>query len=302
LGRLGALLLLLCAGAPAPAVIIASGDGTGNTTAPPRDPGWANVGLRGSVTAVYLGNGWVLTANHVGVGSVSFQGVTYEAIPESKVRFDTAPGQVSELIVFRVRGEPALPALELAASPPEPGTPVILIGNGRSRGTPTLWNGIRGWNRGAGASLRWGTNRVEEGRLDVAIHGTRTRAFSTEFAPDRATLHEAQAAVGDSGGAAFVERGDSWELAGLVFAVDSFDGQPPGTTLYGNRTLAADLSFYRRQIQAVVRAPACRDGLDNDGDGRIDYPRDPGCKATSDASEAALPQPGSAVGKRDAPR
>jgi hypothetical protein len=33
------------------AVIIASGDGSGNTTAPPDDPGFANVGIRGSGTA-----------------------------------------------------------------------------------------------------------------------------------------------------------------------------------------------------------------------------------------------------------
>lgn len=35
----------------------------------------------------------------------------------------------------------------------------------------------------------------------------------------------------------------------------------------------------------VVSAPACRDGIDNDGDNKIDYPNDPGCSGRSDSSE-----------------
>src|SRR5258705_224055 len=32
-------------------------------------------------------------------------------------------------------------------------------------------------------------------------------------------------------------------------------------------------------------APACADGLDNDGDGFIDYPADPGCSRAADGIE-----------------
>jgi large repetitive protein len=35
---------------------------------------------------------------------------------------------------------------------------------------------------------------------------------------------------------------------------------------------------------------ACRDGLDNDGDGRIDYPDDPGCASAADTSELSTLQ------------
>lgn len=35
-----------------------------------------------------------------------------------------------------------------------------------------------------------------------------------------------------------------------------------------------------------VRVPECRDGIDNDGDGRIDFPADPECKSLDDDSEA----------------
>lgn len=35
----------------------------------------------------------------------------------------------------------------------------------------------------------------------------------------------------------------------------------------------------------TVVAPQCSDGIDNDGDGKIDYPADPGCSSASDTSE-----------------
>jgi len=72
----------------AQAVIIETGDGTGNVTAPPDDPGWANLGTRNGTTVVYIGRRWVLTANHVGVGDVVFEGQTYSPVPGSKIQFE----------------------------------------------------------------------------------------------------------------------------------------------------------------------------------------------------------------------
>ena len=85
-----ALVLALgsCLTWPARAVIIDSGDGTGNTSAPADDPGWAHVGNRGGLTAIYLGNGWVLTANHVGIGDVTFDGILYPAVADSYIRLE----------------------------------------------------------------------------------------------------------------------------------------------------------------------------------------------------------------------
>ena len=39
-----------------------------------------------------------------------------------------------------------------------------------------------------------------------------------------------------------------------------------------------------------VVGPACNDGIDNDNDGRIDYPADPGCSSASDTTENSEPQ------------
>ena len=55
------LLAALLLAFDASAVIIDSADGTGNTTAPIDDPGFANVGKRGSLTGIYVGYGWILT-------------------------------------------------------------------------------------------------------------------------------------------------------------------------------------------------------------------------------------------------
>ena len=48
----------------------------------------------------------------------------------------------------------------------------------------------------------------------------------------------------------------------------------------------ADLAF-----KATFSAPECRDASDNDGDGRTDYPDDPGCQSAEDDSESPDPPP-----------
>lgn len=255
---LAAILTLLLAAA-APAVIIDSSDGTGNTTAPAPDPGWDHVGLRGGLTAVYLEDGWVITANHVSAGDVVLGGVTYSLVPGSSVRLQNADSTNADLQMFAISPEPPLAPLVIPSSVPSNGAALILIGNGRNRGATTSWdsNGppppgpIQGYLWDAGKTLRWGTNFVED--------FPPTRVFNTEVfgsvfdAGDSA--HEAQAATGDSGGAAFAWNGSQWELAGVMIAVGVYDGQPADTSLYGQLTYAADLSVYRDQILDVIAMP-----------------------------------------------
>ena len=58
----------------AQSAIIFGGD-TGHTTAPADDPGWNRIGRCGSTisgnSGIYMGSGWVLTANH-GASKSSF--------------------------------------------------------------------------------------------------------------------------------------------------------------------------------------------------------------------------------------
>jgi len=43
--------------------------------------------------------------------------------------------------------------------------------------------------------------------------------------------------------------------------------------------------------------PACSDGIDNDGDGKVDYPADPGCDSASDTDETDPAPPKAVPGK-----
>jgi hypothetical protein len=272
---------------PAAAVIIASGDGQANVTPPPDDFGFSNVG-DAAQTAVYLGNGWVLTANHVALGPVTLRGVSYPAVPGSKTRIRKERANLpADLAVFRLQDPvPDLPPLRIRTSSPEIGAEVILMGNGRNRGEAIEVAGRPGWRWGDRESLRWGTNEVEA--LDVPVEvgwGSETTAFAMDFSWTDQTTHEAQVAVGDSGGGAFIKRDGSWELAGLLFAATTYDDQPASTSIYGNTTYAADLSVYRNEILALTSKPSCSDGLDGDGDGHIDHPADPSCTGPDDADE-----------------
>ena len=237
------------------ALVIEPDAGGASTRAPAHVPGWANVGLRAGMTAVYLGNGWVITARHVGAGDVVLGGVTHHGRVESAVQLG-AGGEtpLPDLIVFRIEPRPALPPLSIRPTPPDVGDRVVMIGAGRERGARTVWHGKSGWLWGPNAGLRWGTNRVFAARIEVSAAGFVTRAFAMRFDPGETRL-ETQGAVGDSGGAAFIEREGRFELAGILIAVAGFPGQPPETALYGNLTTAADLSVYRHTLAALLGAP-----------------------------------------------
>ena len=278
------MLLLAFAAAPAGAVLIASGDGTGNTSPPPDDPGFAHAGVLSSNSAVYLGDGWVLTANHVSVGSVTLGGVYHAAVPGTTVQLEFTPGVLTDLKLFRLVTDPGLPSLSIAAAPPVADEPVVMIGHGRNRGAATSWNGHDGWLWASGRTTRWGTNNVALTGLNVVLTPLTIRAFSLEFDDDGGITDEAVGATGDSGGPVFVENGPGFELAGLIFAIYSYIGQPASTSLFGNGTYAADLSYYRDQILAITAGRACSDGSDDDGDGQVDL-ADPGCLDAADAFE-----------------
>lgn len=258
-------LLLWILAAPASGVLIDSPDGSANTEAPPADPGWDHVGTRGSLTAVYLGDGVVITANHVGAGDLLLGGQSYPAVPGSDVRISNGDATLADLIVYAVHPEPALPPLAIAASPPPVGGALVLIGFGRNRGSVTSWdsNGppppgpILGYEWGVGRSVRWGTNQVEFYPPDKVIG---TYAFTTSF-DGGATAHESQGVNGDSGGGVFAYSGTQWELAGLIYAIGEYGGQPVDISLYGQLTYVIDLSTYRDEIQNVIALPEPAAGL-----------------------------------------
>jgi len=281
---LAALILWLPFG-DARAVIIETGDGTGNVIAPPDDPGWANLGTRGNLTVVYLGRRWVLTANHVGAGNVVLEGQTYSPVPGSAIQFENPDTSPADLMVFKIFGDPGLRRLDIASFLPVVGDPISAIGNGRNRGSATTFMGLGGYNWGSGHSMRWGSNVVSE--IDILVDTTYSFAVTfTDPLDPSATGDEAAGANGDSGGGVFTKVGGDWYLAGTLFAISQYTDQPSTTSIYGNRLFAVDLSFYRDDILAVIEQRSCSDGLDDDGDGFTDYPADPECVSANDDSES----------------
>lgn len=278
--------LVLATNFEARPVLLSTGNGTENTTPPSADPGFDNVGVVDGLSGVYVGNGWVLTANHVGEKPIQLQGVIYDPVPGSRVRFQNPDLSFADLMVFKLLGpNPPLPALAITDSPPALNTLITIIGNGRNRGTDTTWMGIDGWNWGTGTTLRWGTNKISQ--LNTIVFGTQSFwiVFDDLNPGQAAGQDEADLVTGDSGGAAFTGSGASAELIGILFARAPFENQPANTSLFGNGGIIANLFAYRSAILAVIDQPDCSDGLDDDGDGLIDFPDDPGCSDALDPDE-----------------
>ena len=230
------------------ALILEIEDG-GNTEAPADDPGWANVGTCDRWTAVYLGRGWVLTARHVGPATLILEGVEYPVEQGSKRVVLNRDATAADLVLFRIASEPDLSAIHISKSPPAIGTPIVMVGAGFSQAGRVFEAGRAGYRWSKRTKKLWGTNNVFQHLQDQTVGNTDT--FATRFSIAQ-TRFEANAARGDSGGAAFVHTGTRWELAGTILATSSYGNQTARTTLYGNNTYIADLSRYRDFIHRIT--------------------------------------------------
>jgi len=261
-------LLALPLANPGQALVLDDTRGDGNTQAPEPDPGWAHVAQHlGGPSAVYLGCRWILTTQHVGVTIITMEGTRFNPIAETITPITNPDGEPSDLMLFQVDKDPGLDVLRLPARSARLGQEVTLIGFGSSRG-PSLTveladiGLVDGFYWKKDQTKRWATNRVSAGPtfVGVANGASRTRAVPLLFEPREnpdSTLDEAAAAFGDSGGAVFGDiapvfpsRGSA--LLGLIFSVSSFESQPQNSSLYGNATWVADLSYYRDAIIAVI--------------------------------------------------
>ena len=222
--------------------------------------GFEHVGKIGGTTGVYLGEGWVLTASHVGAGEMWLDGTKYVPVEGSWRRLRAEPGsgpdapRPPDLGVFRVTPQPPLPILPIARRTPAVGDPLLLVGCGHGRGERFEWEGRAGFRWAPPNVPRWGTNRVAAVGLDVPGPATATRVFTTLFSAGE--RQEGQAALGDSGGAGFVRRRGGWVLAGIMISVVTHAGQPPQTAVDGDVTHLADLSHYRDEILSLTGLPA----------------------------------------------
>lgn len=254
----------------ASAVLVAGGDGTQNTSAPPGITGWNNVARVNGSSGVYLGNGWMLTAAHVGAGTATFtDGQVIGASGGTSIRLKNPDDSLTDLVMYQLVSQPTgLQSLSIGTSSPAIGSTVYMMGYGRNREAaetkwdidtstdPDTWtektsNGPAdavGYKYGVGNTLRWGANTIDGVQAINAGWGL-VYTLRTDFDD---VAGEGQLAVNDSGGAMFLTDGT---LVGILDARATFSGQPSESAVYGNLSYAADLSVYYEQIASVVPEP-----------------------------------------------
>lgn len=228
---------------PAHAVLVATQNPGNLRTAPPANGApWTSVlSTNGNASSVYLGGGWVLTAEHVFDDIVNpyvtHNSINYLAdLGKSYVLDNPAsfPGTgltaKADLVLFKLVGDiPGLPTISLGAATASLDITMIGFGGGKS----------------------WGTNNIEGSPLLLDIDYSNPvdndfRGFRTDY--DTATQSEAQGTGGDSGGGAFAFQGGAWKLVGIMLAIDT-DPNP-------DLTYFADINTYASQINALIPEPS----------------------------------------------
>ena len=228
-----------------------------NTNAPPDGSPWDHVGTVNGASGIYVGNGWVLSAAHVGWGNFLLSDATYP-FDGNTLRLTNADGSMTDMVMFHLSPQPNLPSLLLATNTPGDYAQVDMIGYGKIAGSAEMTLGsYRGFYCSGPGYKSWGNNKLKPGGAFVINAGLGDiMVFATDFTspgtpdPGSQTTQEAQGAVGDSGGAVFHQTISGWELAGMIDAVGVYPDQPANTAVYTDETYLGDIATYRPQIAA----------------------------------------------------
>lgn len=273
---------------PASAIIVggSNGNGTNNAgeaglqvvlsnSALPVFPYFGNMLRYSNASGIYLGynantmEGWVLSAEHITeTTGIKIGGHTYSFIDPLPTNSNVNGTRIVSssvntdlmLYKFSVTGSnpiPALPKVDIIESAPEVGSLLIMAGRGMRLGAGTGSEDVTApysWGTPGTSDevpMRWGFNQVEPGYTDLAG----AKYLITDFdAPGIGSGIDGQAALGDSGGGAFILNQGSWKLGGVVYATaDGSDldslSNPAG---YGDYTLFTDVYAYRSEITALT--------------------------------------------------
>lgn len=266
---------------PAEAIIFFNKDNSANQSDPSTGVPWEAVGkvtnsgasnISGS--AVYVGNGWVLTANHVTVNSsynhVSFDGSTVFEIDLSTVT-QVAPNV--DLKVAKLKSTPSLSPVTLLTTGSESVTTAsTIVGWGKGRdstdlpGTQTV-----DWGDDTTIAKRWGLNKLYDS-VSISYQSGNYTAIRTilgandagsTFNPDGLGDDEAALTLYDSGSSMFQNIVGTWYLIGIGTNVD-VNGQsyfsddslvsPANDPGHGNYLVR--ISSYDTQILGLIPEPS----------------------------------------------
>lgn len=258
------MLLLGLSLAPVHAVLLGGTNYLSNTTAPADDPGWDRVGMVNGSSAVYLGNGFVLTARHVNAGDLTLGLGTYNldaSFSPQYLQTQSGPDQYADLVLFKVLNAPEMALLPIYTGAAETGTIATYIGFGLDRGVEVPG---QGWLWGTTQTKRWGQN-VIDGSFTLDEGEAYYEALVSDFdkvglgSPGLGT--EAHAATGDSGGALFIKDAGVWKLAGIMTGVTQdgrsfYDADPSPGPPDPDVLVSVRLSAYNDWIVTAIPEPS----------------------------------------------
>lgn len=251
--------------------VVSYGNANGNTNLPTGDMGWSYVGSENGASGVYLGGsngtGWVLTANHVGFGNFTVNGVTYNAIAGSGQQIASIDLYAFKITVGSGTGLSLLSNLTLASTSPTNGQALTIIGNGLDTtsaqktwyvNTTNPTNYIWSTNYTFGTALAQGYQELGSNGKNWASNvsvGITTSYNSTSMIETIFNNNSSQAgqlAVGDSGGGMFISTGAGFALAGINDLQLLYNNQPANTAIFGAGSLDINIAAYKNQIYAVT--------------------------------------------------
>ena len=214
-----------------------------NTTAPASGAPWDRVFQFGTNNAsgIYLGNGCILTANHVNPVPTGFfiNGLSYDRDTTFAPLQIIDGADVVDMKLVRI-----LPNITTGTLPPLSTLPLnfsatadlnlncTIIGWGVGKGAIVT---NQGWNWGGDSTRaqRWGTNKTLSTAISAVYSGYSYEALETSFNRSLGS-DTSEITIGDSGSALFQQFGGVWKLAGITTTVLQYqasaalyDGQSP---------------------------------------------------------------------------
>lgn len=256
---------------PAGAIILFGLDNSANQTDPGTGVAFDSVGLLSNAgkaspqgSAIHLGGGYMLTAEHVGMRPfVTFDGTTFY---QRDLAF--TPLQVAanvDLQIFKLTTTPTVAAANLYNGSDELTASATMVGWGKGRDPAVPVNTLNvTWGNDSTIAKRWGVNLPlgfdtvghEAGSYDAILTGLGSGSGS----PAGLGASEAAATLYDSGSGLFQNHGGTWYLIGLTTGVETF-----GTSKFGNDQLAdphgdlnafVQISSYHDDILDLIPEPS----------------------------------------------
>jgi hypothetical protein len=263
--------LFLCT-VSADAIILFGLDNSGNTTNPGSGAPWGSVGRLSNASGttvggsgVYLGNGYVLTAAHVGpFASITFDGSTFYT-HDGATPVPVAPNV--DMKILRLTETPTVAAVNVYTGTSELNQSATIVGWGVGRDPMvTINTNDVVWGGNSTSEKRWGLN-VPKATANISFGGGSYQALVTVLGgnsnPNQGLgASEAAVTLLDSGGGMFQQFGGVWFLTGLTVGVEngtfgeSSFGQDRTTSTRGDFNYFARVSNFSSQINTMIPEPS----------------------------------------------